>query len=229
MDIQHVDPARLFGVGLYTASEASRLTGIPTARIRRWLRGYRHAGGASLPLWAPGIPQLGSGLEVTFLDLIEARFVHAFVKQGVSLKHIRAALQRAREIAGSDYPFSTQKFRTDGRRIFAEVQEVTGDKAVIDLVRNQFAFKSVIEPSFKGLEFEASQVVRWRPWPERKAIVLDPSRSFGAPIIDSDGVPTGALARAFAVRKSFKSVAHDYLVPEQSVRDAVAFEERLAA
>lgn len=37
------DPS-LLGIGIYTAGEAARLTGLPAARIRRWLQSHEARG-----------------------------------------------------------------------------------------------------------------------------------------------------------------------------------------
>ena len=39
------DGYKFIGKGLYSVPEAARLTNVPSARIRRWLSGYRRAGG----------------------------------------------------------------------------------------------------------------------------------------------------------------------------------------
>ena len=220
---------RLLGVGLYTTAEASRLAHIPARRISRWLLGYKHTNGESPPLWTPGLPRVGGNLEISFLDLMELRFVQAFLEAGVSLVTIRSALERARRVFKVERPFATRRFRTDGRRIFLDVQDQVQDARLIDLNRSQYAFRDLVAPSFKGLEFDADRVVRWRPWVERSMIVVDPRRSFGAPIIDGSGVPTRALLDAYRVAKSFRVVAADFETTERAVRNAVAFEERLTA
>ena len=56
-----------------------------------------------------------------------------------------------------------------------------------------------------------------------------PKRCFGKPIVAEFGVPVAALADAYKVRGSFVAVGKDYDVSEKAVRDAVAFQERLAA
>jgi len=223
-----VDSA-LLGLGIYTAGDAARLIKVPQARIRRWLIGYRHTGGMSKPLWSPSIPQYGKHLEVSFLDLMEMRFVQTFISQGVSLQRIRLALERARALFNVEHPFSTKKFRTDGRQIFLEIQRDTGDAALIDLVKNQYAFKAVVAQSFRGLVFDADQVIRWHPWPDRTSIVVDPARAFGTPLVSDEMVPTNVVMSAFNVSKSIKTVAADFIIPERAVRDAIAFEEHLAA
>src|ERR1700738_1282000 len=110
------------GVGLYTVPQARRLTGVPGARIRRWLRGYEHGGRderrRSHPVWHVQLEPADGQLALGFLDLMEVRFVDAFLKAGLSLAKIRRAAHLAKDLVGCDHPFSTQKFRTAGKRIF---------------------------------------------------------------------------------------------------------------
>jgi hypothetical protein len=100
----------LLGIGLYTVPEAARLTGIPQARLRRWLRGYTYAAGegraASQPIWQRQLPEFDGTLGLGFLDLMEARFVDAFRKAAVPWRVIRLGAERARELCGGEHPFS---------------------------------------------------------------------------------------------------------------------------
>ncbi len=64
-------------------------------RIRRWLRGYRYRSRkkayASPPLWHGQWEPIDHSLAPGFLDLIEIRFVDAFLKAGVSWMTLRQA------------------------------------------------------------------------------------------------------------------------------------------
>jgi uncharacterized protein (DUF433 family) len=223
----------LVGIGLYTVPEAARLTRIPVPRIRRWLGGYRYREGdrahASPPLWQPEVPTFGSKVELSFRDLMELRFVHLFLDHGLSLQAIRRAIEKAVVMFGIDRPLSTQRFRTDGRTIFLEVAGEMDEPALFDLKRDQYLFHRMVAPSFRDVDFAAGLPTRWWPNSERKGIVLDPKRAFGRPILADSGIPAAALADAYKVGRSFKLVGLDFEVPEKAVREAVAFQERLAA
>ncbi len=224
------------GRGLYTVPEAARLSRVSAGRIRRWMRGYtfRSSDGsshASPPVvLAPGRQDAG-GLTLTFRDLIEVRFIDAFRSHGVSWKVIRLSAERASELYRESHPFASQRFLTDGRSIFAEMLESNGEDSLLELVESQYAFKRVLEPYlYKGLEFSsADQVLRWWPLGEKRRVVIDPARAFGQPIDSSGFVPTAALAGAFHAEKSYRRVAEWFGVELRSVRDAVAFEQSLAA
>lgn len=226
---------KLTGIGLYTFPEAARLTKIPVRDLRRWLDGYSYRDkkreSVSVdPLWEPELA--GDDLDgISFHDLLEVQFVHAFREHGVSLHAIRAASLRARELFKTDYPFTSQRFRTDGRTIFASAIEETGETELLDLVKQQYAFRKVIEPSLRaGIEFGADEMAaRWYPSPRSKAIVLDPAIAFGKPIVTHGSVRTSILSEAFNAEGNKNLVARLYEVPVAAVEAAIAFEERLAA
>jgi uncharacterized protein (DUF433 family) len=232
-----MDGTTIIGVGLYSVPEAGRLAGVPSARIRRWLLGYdfKRAGDRrrSSPVWKAQLPPLDGTLALGFLDLMEVRFVDAFLKAGLPLSRIRKAARLASELVGADHPFSTRKFRTDGKTIFAELQHPKGgDKTMLDLERRQFGIYEFIVPSLmKGVEFDdVGQAARWYPDQAiAPAIVIDPERQFGQPIVERSGTQTSAIVDAFRAEGSVDSVARWFEIPPDEVKQALEFEFRLAA
>ena len=221
------------GIGYYTVPEASRLLRIPARNIIRWLAGYRYEQGGhtfDMPaLWSPELPVTEHHLELSFRDLIELRFVKSFLEAGLGLKTIRDCLEYARECVDDSRPFSTRRFRTDGRTIFLESAQRKGEAELLDLKRHQYVIKGVIERTFKDLDIEEDGVARWRPYRGKQTIVIDPQRSFGQPIAARSGVPTIVLFDAVAAEGSHERVARLFGTTETTVRDAVRFEESLAA
>ncbi len=232
-----------FGKGAYSAVESLRLLnfnrpGLPPARrvsrqtVARWLRGYTHGEEGkrrSEPLWKPDYQNEGDQIELSFRDLIELRFVKTFRDLGVGLNTIRECYRRAVSEVHDDRPFSTQRFRTDGKTIFLEITEKDHDGRMIDLKKRQQVFRTIIEPSLRDLEFDASAVARWYPLGiGHRQVVIDPTRSFGRPIVPL-GVPTEVLAEAVKLEGSVQSVVALYDVPKADVLAAVDFEQRLAA
>ena len=231
------------GRGAYSAAESLRLLnfnrpGLPSVRrvsrntVARWLRGYSHGEeGAhhSEPLWEPDYRNEGDQIELSFRDLIELRFVKTFRDLGVGLKTIRDCYRRAVDEVHDERPFSTQRFRTDGKTIFLDITEKDHDGRLIDLKKRQQVFRTIIEPSLRDLEFDASVVARWYPLGMRhRSVVIDPARSFGRPIVQR-GVPTEILADAIRLEGSMEAVASLYEVPKSEVLAAAEFEQRLAA
>lgn len=230
----------LIGVGLYAIPEAAHLTGVSAARIRRWVRGYSRHYGERIreigPVWTADLPEIDGKLALTFLDLMEVRFVDAFLTEGVSWATLRRVVEEARQMLDTGHPFATRRFVTDGRTIFAEIGRKTHSSKLLDLTRNQFAFRRIISPSLKlGLEFAPDNrtVARWWPLGERKFVVLDPQRSFGRPIVNEGSVPTSILAAAVRAEdgeaEAVPRVAKWYGVAPKAVAAAVEYEQRLAA
>ena len=118
----------LLDIGLYSVPEAARLTGVSPGRIRRWLRGYRFrtpSGEArvSPPVWERDLADFDA-LVLTFRDLIEIRYVDAFIEQGVSWATLRRSTAKAKELTGNTHPFSSRKFKSDGRLLFMNIAKV---------------------------------------------------------------------------------------------------------
>lgn len=222
------DADPLAGVGIYAVRDAVQLTGVAPRRIRNWLRGYP-ATRESPPALSGQHAALDGVLALGFLDLIEVRFISHFLAHGVGWATIRKAAARAAEVRSVDHPFA-MKCRTDGRTIFAEVADETGDQRLFDLVDNQYALLKVLEPILEeGIEYdEEGMARRWHPLPrDCPGVVLDPERSFGRPILADAGIPTAALYQAFAAEGDARRVAAWYEVDSADVTAAVDFELRL--
>lgn len=221
------------GIGFYTVPEAARLIRMPARTITRWLGGYAYTSGGKPgrmpPLWAPELPANDDRIELGFRDLIELRFVQAFVREDVDLRVIRGCLAAARAAVQDSRPFSTRRFKTDGRTIFLDSLKPNGESEVIDLKHGQYVIKTVIERTFRDLDIAGDVVTRWRPFQGRDSIVIDPRRAFGQPIAAETGVPTVALADAVRAEGSAERVARLYEVRAAVVRDAVRFEDYLRA
>ncbi|MBV9076281.1 MAG: hypothetical protein JO048_02215 [Methylobacteriaceae bacterium] len=236
----------IFGQGVYDAPTAVRLVNyqrrepVPLTKaisrrtLSRWVQGYSYQAGGELhdapPLWVPDYANDDGPVEVSFRDLVELRFVKAFRDLGLSLRAIRACLKAASEEVDDPRPFSTRRFRTDGRTIFLETTGRVADAELIDLRRRQRVFQAVVAPSLKDLEFDADHVSRWYPLGQAdRSVVVDPGRSFGRPVLSEAGVPTEVIRDAVIIEGSLERVSRLYDCPLSAIKSALAFERRLAA
>lgn len=222
------------GLGLYSYADAARFIGGKPSELRRWMKGYtgRRQGNIEShpPLWPS--QWAGSGIDgIGFRDLIELRFVRTFVACGVPLNLVRRTIGELRERLGNQYPFTSTSFKTDGRRIFMELVDHSGDAALVDVVKRQNVIGKVIAPSLRdGIELGIDdRAERWFPLKSSRAVVFDPQRSFGQPILSESGVPTIAIVEAVhAEGGDERRVARMYDLPLAAVRKALQFEARTA-
>jgi len=213
--------------------EASRITRVPPDRVRRWLRGYEYVyrgeRRSSQPVILGQLPVIGHEVALGFKDLIELLVIDGFLREGVTWRTIHAAHQGARCILGTAHPFCDRRFRTDGRNILLDVSDQTKNKQLLDVVSNQYAWKKIIGQYLRAaLDFVDNDVARWWPLGKKRRVLINPARMFGKPIV-TEGVPTKTLGRAYVAEHSYAKVAWWYEVAVRSVRDAVAYEQRLAA
>jgi uncharacterized protein (DUF433 family) len=166
---------------------------------------------------------------------------------------LREAHKKAAKDLGSDHPFATQKFATDGQTILTRI----GETAIIDIVGGQLGFYRILRHYLaKGLDFRDQLAIRWWPLGRRRSVVIDAARSFGQPIIYKEGVPTAVLHLAYLAESrsevsltsvpessgaakpasgttlhasAIERVAKWYDVERRSVRAAVEYELQLAA
>jgi len=223
------------GVGVYTVPEAAKLIGANTLRVRRWLEGYRfptsEGVGESPPMLRSQLPVLGGRQAIGFLDLVELLFIKAFRDHGVSLPTIRRAARKAASRWGTDHPFCLKRFATDGRTIFATIEDEVGDEGLLELTKSQLAFSGILRPFLTQLDYGhlGATIDRWWPLGKKKPVLLDPKIAFGRPIVAESAVPTEALYRAAVANGSEAEVASWFGVSVGAVRAAIEFERKIAA
>lgn len=232
------------GIGMYSIGEASRLTGIPSRELNRWLFGHSYStvrGGErvrqySAPLWKTQIdPAAFDEKLIGFHDLLEVRFVKAFVQHGISLLVVRRCLESAQQVYGQRYPFTTLRFKTDGKTIFGEaVRQAEKDAPMIDLRNKQHVFKEIITPSlYAGIEYDGMIASKWYPIHKNAKIVLDPAKSFGRPIIEPTGTPTDVLFASYLAegrdKRALEITSAVFDVPVKLLKSAIAFEESISS
>lgn len=104
----NMKPINPLAAGFYTISDAARLIEVGSARrILGWLRGYpkRRIG----PLLNRDFMPIGGHEELSFLDLMEIRFVEYLREQGVKVQTLRKALENARIVFKEEKPLASEK------------------------------------------------------------------------------------------------------------------------
>ena len=223
---QHTD----ISGGFYTVAEAARLLGMENyQRVSRWLR---PTASGNDPVIVRDYPKIGREHELSFLDLMEVKFVEHFRQRNISLQSLRVAAKNARRELGVSHPFakSSVKFQSDRKQIFLDTAKELGDRMLLNLMTNQIEIYKMIEATFdKDLEFDVDGFARlWRPTPSLAPNVLvSPIFAFGRPVISDRRIPTKTIYDSWCANERTVSVVGDWLrIDIGEVEEAIRFEER---
>jgi uncharacterized protein (DUF433 family) len=220
------------GKGIYTIAQVSRYTGIDARKISRWTRGYvgREKKGHK-SLYSHDFDQIGSSIALSFLDMIEIRFIDAFHKHGVSWKAIRVAAEKAQSILGKDHPFSTRTFYTDRKSILSRIATSEDEAELLNLVNSQYELDEILKPYLiEGLEYSSSDLAqRWHPLGGDRSVMIDPTINFGKPVLTSVNIDTSLIYGLYKKKKTIEEISFWYEIEPALVASAIRFEEKIAA
>ena len=162
---------------------------------------------------------------------MELRFVATFANAGVRLNEIRAIISQVRDEIDHPHPFATRTvFRTDGRKIVAEIAKKNGVKVIFDLRTGNYEMPVVVLQSLKEnvVWDPEGEAIAWYPRPTiAPNVLVNPRLSFGRPVLKRSRIPAETIADAVRVEGSAKIVAQLYDVPERQVHEAVRFQQNL--
>lgn len=214
--------------GIYSVSEAAALVGTTERKVRGWVAGYE---GRDEPLIENELGWIDGRLAFSFTNLMEMRFVAFFVKAGVKLRHIRAIMLDVKRELDVPHPFATSTvFRTDGKKIVAEIGRRNGLKDIYDLKSRNYEMRPVVLGSLMNdVEYDPSGAIcLWRPRPKLAPnVIVHPKFSFGQPVLRESRVPTATLRDAVFAEGSAAAVADLYEIPVKQVREAYKFEQQI--
>lgn len=199
---------------MYSPTMASRLVGLESSRVRRWLQGYEY-----------------TYQYASFVDLIDLLFVKKFVEHGISVQRLRKALEEAVDLTG-DHHFAQRRFWTDGRKVFLQIKDKPAEALLELLSGGQWVIAPIIKQVAHQIEFDAVTGVstRWFPLGKDKSVVVDPSVAFGAPTIAGRGVQTANVFDLYKGEgRNIGRVSAWLDLPPAVVQHAVEFEQTLAA
>lgn len=215
--------------GFYTVSQAARLVRVNNAKLRGWVFGYSGTNGP--PIISNEVAAIGKRQVLSFGSLVESRLIRQFTDWGLHLNTLRVIADEARQLIDHPHPFATMKFRTDGRKVFAQVADRDlDDPKLYDLLKKNWTMYKILEPTLlKGAEYNSEEVRAWKPDPSLD-VTLDPKISFGQPSLTTSRIPVEAIKNAFdAEDESIESVAKQFGITRDEVRYALEFQYKYAA
>lgn len=216
-------------VGIFTVSDAAALLGVPKQKIRAWISGW--SGASAPPIVENQLGWLDGHLAFSFSNLMELRFIAFFEAAGVKLREIRCIIADVRNELARPHPFATDiVFKTDGRKIVAEIAHKNGVSNLFDLKTKNHEMKTIIYKSLKdGIIYDPhGNAVAWFPNKSIAPNVIVHSRlAFGRPTLKGSEIPTAAIAETAAAEGSVAIAAELFEIPLKRAEEAVAFEKYL--
>ncbi len=167
---------------------------------------------------------------MTFIALVEALVLSSMRKSGVAMQRIRPALDVLQREIGIEHALASRRLYTDGAEIlydYAEKQEGSPEAKLADeltvLRSGQRVFKEVIDEYLKLITYAddeyASIIVV--PIYNKAKVIVDPTRSFGAPIFADGAAPVANALERFWSGESLQEVADDFGIPVDHLEDVV--------
>ena len=223
------------GKGIYTLSTAAKILKMNPQKMRRWINGYIYNKNREFrsvkPLFKTEFDYDANDVIISFHDLTELFFINNFIGYGLSIQKIRKAAVAASRLLNTSHPFAIRKMFTDGKSIFAEIAQETNDTSLLDLIKKQYQFAKIIEPTlFKCIDFDKeSYAEKWWPLGKNKDIVLDPSRNMGQPILNKYNVKTELIYDLYKTNHTVNEISKWYELDEKVINLAIDFENGLVA
>jgi uncharacterized protein (DUF433 family) len=217
--------ARL-GLGVYSLSEAARLTGLRPITVRDWFLGRKSE--SRKPVFEGEYDEYSGHHFISFHDLIDVVIAGQLRQHGVRLPVIRRVYGRLQKEFGERHPFCLRKLETDGREVFLRLKDKDGIDQLVEVLTKQRVFPEIIAPFLKQIDYDTASSLAKR-WRIDSGVVVDPAVSLGKPIVERVGIKTDLLVATYEANcRDEELVAWCYNVAVEDVRAAVRFEARLA-
>ncbi len=210
-------PVPIIGEGIFTIEDMSNILGLPKAKIRRWLKQYWD-GRFGKYSWS-----VHKSKAVNFATLIEFYMTLQLSEQGVRNKQIFKAHEQLSKIYNTQYPFANQKIlealHCDGKKLFLETEE-----GIVSMDGSRQLNLELIKAFIKNVEFGENKLPsKLYPKGKEKAIVVDPKRQFGHPVINNTNVYPETVYNLYLAKEPIPFIAFTYQLTEKEVNDAIEY------
>jgi hypothetical protein len=129
---------------LFTIADAELIVGAPAATARRWLEGYSYtykgARRTKGPRLGPSARRVDEVLLMSFLDLVEVRMALVLRRRKIPWRLVDETAGFFRQQWTSEHPFALERFRSDGRSVFAELGAQTNNRKLLEIGTSQYVF-----------------------------------------------------------------------------------------
>lgn len=221
-----------FDRALYALPEAARLLRVPGQTLRNWAAGYRYSTDRGQIFAEPVIDTPRGEGALSFVNLIEALTLAGFREMHVPMQRVRRALAYAGEQAQVPHLLASERLLSDGIDLFWEFQERNEESHLVNISKGgQKTFPEAVMRYLREVEWGEDRFAeRWWPGSSRARggiVVVDPNRSFGAPVIAGTGIRVEDLFGRFSAGESIAELAADYELDPTKIEAAIRLEASL--
>jgi uncharacterized protein (DUF433 family) len=213
----------------YTLEEAARYLHVPLSTMHYWVIGNEQA--APLTTIYSRRPLL-----LSFKNLVECFVLESLrLAHGISLRRIRRDVEELRREKTSKYPLADYQLSTRGKTIYLEDETEHGTTLVSLSRGGQQAF-DFLHPWLKRVERNTEGIAqRLFPFTRREfltspakapqVVVIDPSVSFGMPVLIDSRISTAFLLSRKKGGATIPQMAADYGRSEAEIEEAIKLEQ----
>ncbi|WP_208027655.1 DUF433 domain-containing protein [Rhabdothermincola sediminis] len=220
------DPLR-FETPLYTVAEAARFLGVPASTLRTWAHGYQRRPRGRRPVTGGPILTTVNAQRrhpnIPFVGLVEGTVAAAFRRAGVSMQHMRRALEVLEAEIGVEHALASRKLYTDGAQILYDYATTEDDEELTVVVGGQRVFHDVIRDYLQLISYAddgwAERLVL--PITQRRVVECDPARGFGRPLFIVGGAPMDDVLDRLRAGEPLQDVAKDFDLRAEDVEDVI--------
>lgn len=210
-------PCPTIGEGIFTTRDIANILDLDPNKTRRWLNHYWDGRFGNYS-W-----KINNSKAVNFSTLIEFYITLQLSEQGIPNKNIFKAHSELSDIFDTAYPFARQEIldnlRCDGKQLFLNTAN-----GVISIDGSKQLNLNFIKAFFKNLEFGEDKLPsKLYPKGKNKAIVVDPKRQFGHPVIKNTNIYPETIFNLFKAGESPKFLAHTFSLTKKEITDAIEY------
>ncbi len=170
---------------------------------------------------------------LSFINLVEAHVLAAIRRRhGVRLPKVRTALDYVKRQFHIERPLIDQTFQTDGLDLFVERYgdlinaSREGQQAMKEIIS---VYLERIERDTKGLPIKLYPFTRdtesdAAPKRDPRLVVMNPSVSFGGPVVACTGIPVSSIYERYRAGDSVADLAHDFRLGASEIEEAIRCE-----
>ncbi len=207
---------------LYSIPECARYLGLSAGTVRNWVT-------ADCDVSSPLIQPAGSDPRaLSFVNLVEMHVMAALRRHHrVPMQRIRAGIKYLEHQLQVEHPLARRELLTDGFSIFTDHL----DRLLNLSARGQLEMREIVHAYLQRVEHDDEIGLAVRLFPFTRGdrqqaptlIVIDPTVSFGRPVVMGSGVRAEVIVDFFNAGETIADLADEYQLEPFQIEEAVRY------